>query len=181
MFGLHNAFTFEFSRADGQPGKVNTLITPIWVTLPVASSDEAKGVQLIQYSALWDTGASSSVITKKVVDDLNLKSIGMVEVTHADGKSSRNTYLIGMELPNKIGIGSVQVVEGILTGFDVLVGMDIITLGDFAITNKDNKTKMSFRVPSFKSIDFVPESNQHNFIMTQGKRKDREAYIKQHK
>jgi hypothetical protein len=33
--------------------------------------------------------------------------------------------------------------------------MNIITLGDFIISNFANKTTMSFRIPSFRKIDFV--------------------------
>jgi hypothetical protein len=32
--------------------------------------------------------------------------------------------------------------------------MDIMTQGDMAITNKDNMTTFSFRVPSLEKIDF---------------------------
>lgn len=33
--------------------------------------------------------------------------------------------------------------------------MDIISKGDFAITNVDGKTVFSFRIPSVETIDFV--------------------------
>jgi hypothetical protein len=40
--------------------------------------------------------------------------------------------------------------------FDILIGMDIITLGDFTITNAGHRTVVSFRVPpDTKHIDFV--------------------------
>ena len=35
------------------------------------------------------------------------------------------------------------------------VVMDIISMGDFAISNKDGKTVFSFRVPSLERIDFT--------------------------
>lgn len=38
---------------------------------------------------------------------------------------------------------------------DVLIGMDIINQGDFAITNQNDKTMLSFRMPSRESIDFT--------------------------
>ena len=41
----------------------------------------------------------------------------------------------------------VPVSEAELNGFDVLIGMDIITLGDMLITNAPN-TKFEFRLPS---------------------------------
>ncbi len=39
----------------------------------------------------------------------------------------------------------------------MLIGMDIIGAGDFAVTNKDGKTVMTYRYPSSKCIDFVTE------------------------
>ena len=38
---------------------------------------------------------------------------------------------------------------------DVLIGMNIITQGDFAVTNQNDKTMLSFRMPSRESIDFT--------------------------
>ena len=38
--------------------------------------------------------------------------------------------------------------------------MDIITLGDFALTNVNGNTTVSFRIPSVETIDYVKEYNQ---------------------
>ena len=46
--------------------------------------------------------------------------------------------------------------------FEILIGMDIIGLGDFAITNKNNKTTLSFCLPSLAEIDFNPLVNDYN-------------------
>jgi len=40
-----------------------------------------------------------------------------------------------------------------------LIGMDVITLGDFSITNHNGITCMSFRVPSSHEIDYVKNPN----------------------
>lgn len=40
---------------------------------------------------------------------------------------------------------------------NLLIGMDVITKGDFIITNFQGKTVMSFRVPSLSKVDFVAE------------------------
>ena len=54
----------------------------------------------------------------------------------------------------------VQVSEAVLNGFDVLIGMDIITLGDFSITNVNGKTVFSFRIPSTETVDYVQQEKQ---------------------
>jgi len=53
----------------------------------------------------------------------------------------------------------LRVTEGSIFGdSDVLIGMDIISLGDFAVTNFQEKTVFTFRIPSVERIDFVNPS-----------------------
>ena len=67
------------------------------------------------------------------------------------------TYLINISLPNGIEFASILVTEGLLSDTDVLIGMDIISKGDFAVTAFGGDTKMSFQIPSTHEIDFVQE------------------------
>jgi predicted aspartyl protease len=113
-----------------------------------------------KYLAIWDTGATGSVITKKVVDDCGLKPIGMAKVHHAQGVETTPVYLVSIVLPNKVIVPSLRVTEGKLVGnVEVLIGMDIIGLGDFAVSNKDGVTVFSYRTPSIERIDFVQQLN----------------------
>jgi hypothetical protein len=68
-----------------------------------------------------------------------------------------NTYMIDIHLVNGISFPSLHVTEGKFTDTDVLIGMDIISQGDFAITAPEGKTKFSFQVPSTHDIDFINE------------------------
>jgi hypothetical protein len=111
----------------------------------------------IKLKALWDTGAMASVISTNAVQSLGLKPIGKARVFHANGESTVGTYLINISLPNNIEFSSLLVTEGLLSDTDVLIGMDIISKGDFAITASGGDTKMSFQVPSTHEIDFVQE------------------------
>lgn len=173
----HNALTIKAK------GRAGVILTAVSISLPASSKEEAvkNGIKAKQYSGIWDTGATNSVITKKVVDDLGLKPIGVVEVCHAQGKTVANKYLVNIVLPNNVVIPVVTVTEGILNNMDMLIGMDVITLGDFSITNKDGKTTMSFRIPSCKEIDYVPESNEFNKVMRDGSRKLKEQYLLKYK
>ena len=47
--------------------------------------------------------------------------------------------------------------EGVLNGCEVLIGMDIITVGDFVVTNRNGKTVFSFQTPSTHEYDFVKQ------------------------
>jgi hypothetical protein len=44
--------------------------------------------------------------------------------------------------------------------FDVIIGMDVICVGDFSITNVAGQTCMSFRTPSCVAIDYVQEATR---------------------
>lgn len=105
-------------------------------------------------TAVWDTGAMTSVITPALAAKLGLHSLGIVKMQHANGESLVNTYMINLLLPNKMEVSTLLVMEGAMTDADVLIGMDIITLCDFAITNKGGKTTFSFDIPSTRKTDY---------------------------
>jgi hypothetical protein len=115
-----------------------------------------------QATALWDTGASATVISDTLAADLGLAPTGMVRITHAGGASTHHTYIVNVFLPNHVEILGVEVSEAPLSGFDMLIGMDIITLGDFAFTNKDGRSCFSFRMPSLADTDYTAEINRLN-------------------
>lgn len=119
------------------------------------------------YIATWDTGATNTVITSKVATELGLKPSGKVKVrgvgpAGVTQEHDSNTYLVNIFLPNNVGLAGVRVSENAVDGCDVLIGMDVITTGDLAITNHNGKTTFSFRVPPCEEIDFVAEITEHN-------------------
>jgi len=112
------------------------------------------------FNAIWDTGATGSVISQKIVDDCGLKPIGMTQVHTAGGECTCEVYLVNVELPNQIRIANVLVTKANMGTTEILIGMDIISLGDFALTHKNGKTCFSFRIPSLIHIDFVETANR---------------------
>lgn len=113
------------------------------------------------FAAIWDTGASATAISQKVVETCGLAPTGMTMVQTAAGLEPAETYVINIGLPNNVGFAMVQVTKANLgDSNDVLIGMDIISQGDFSITNKDGNTVFSFRIPSSVRIDFVKEHNE---------------------
>jgi predicted aspartyl protease len=114
------------------------------------------------WRGLWDTGASRSSITQRIVDDLNLIPVGNTNISTANGIVTVNTYFVDFGLPNGITIKDVLVSCADLgNDIDVLIGMDIIRHGDFSITNVNNKTTFSFRTPSMQEIDYVKEAKSY--------------------
>jgi len=67
-------------------------------------------------------------------------------------------YLINIALPSGKIFEAVNVVVGAnLQKNEALIGMSIINQGDFAVTNVNNKTTMSYRSPSVCRINFKTE------------------------
>lgn len=110
-----------------------------------------------EFDAIWDTGATGSVITQKVIDACGLAPTGIMEVHGVHDSQFSETFLVNIGLPNSVAFSELRVTKGNLTGADVLIGMDIINRGDFAVTNLGGTTKFSFRVPSTVHLDFVEE------------------------
>lgn len=77
---------------------------------------------------------------------------------HANGSDLVNTYMVNLYLLNQVAFQLVQVTEAKLNSIDVLIGMDIITAGDFCVSNYTGKTTFTFRVPSIRQTDYVAES-----------------------
>ena len=145
---MHSALTV---KADAI---ANVLVSDINIHIP-NTADRA------QINAIWDTGATSCAITMKVAYALKLPQTGFAQVNTANGLVTQPTFTVDIGLPNGVLIQSVLVtgVDGLSSGCEALIGMDIITLGDFSITNHNGRTCMSFRVPSSHEIDYVENIN----------------------
>ncbi len=139
-----------------QGGLLNCLISDVKVCYAFDGDASSHLANMLSLKGIWDTGATGSAITPDVVKRLDLKPVGMTRVSTANGTADQNQYLVNLMLPNGVGVRAVKVTEADLTGADVLIGMDVITLGDFSITNFNRNTVMSFRVPSCYEVDFVP-------------------------
>ena len=159
------AFTLANSAILGQ------LITPCEVSAAYNPSTLSGSAPIRkQFMGLWDTGASGTVITNRVATALGLVPSGMCKSYHAQGVSNVNTYFVNIILLNGIQVHSLRVFEGNLPGgIDLLIGMDIISLGDFSITHKNGGTVFSFQIPSTHEYDFVKQVQ--NGVGTKQKRK----------
>lgn len=116
--------------------------------------------------SLWDTGATNSCISINVVRNLALHSIGQINVQTPTGEETVDLYLVNITLPNDIVIENTSVCGSKIAdqGIDLLIGMDIISRGDFVVTNRDGKTLFSFCTPSVHTIDFAKEIAAQNVV-----------------
>ncbi len=127
---------------------------------PVADPQAAHPQWYGPFRAIWDTGATNSVITQKVVDDCGLLPTGMTITHGVHGEQAAETYLCNLRLPNGVAFSNIGVTKGSLGDAHILLGMDVISSGDFAVTNFEGRTVMSFRTPSTRCIDFVKEHRE---------------------
>ena len=105
--------------------------------------------------SLWDTGASVSLISARVAKVLGLVSIGKSGVSgYNEGIDVKDTYFVHVGLPTGDIVTNIMAMEFDSDEYDVVIGMDVIGRGDLAVTNPDDKTTFSFRIPSEVEIDF---------------------------
>jgi len=69
--------------------------------------------------------------------------------------------MVNIGLANGVQFAIIKVSKANLgAANDVLIGMDVISQGDFSITNENGNTVFSFRVPSAHTVDFVKQHNE---------------------
>lgn len=144
-----------------------TVLTTKCVIFPACnvdslSEEEKAKINGKEYTAIWDTGATNSAVTQRVIDEMSLVNVGFVPTNHAGGEDITPTYFVNIGLPNQIVFSLLKVNRVKLQGADILIGMDIINRGDLSITNVGGKTTFSFRIPSLETIDYTGRISKKN-------------------
>ena len=127
------------------PGLIRSIITPARV---MNLSSEKK----LKVRALWDTGATNTMISKKIATTLALKKTGEISVRSFAGEKSVSEYYLRLLLSGGFA-KDLQVLElSEIKEADILIGMDIIGYGDFLFTLKRehniSRAKIYFMSPS---------------------------------
>ena len=101
-------------------------------------------------------------VARCLTDACGLKPIRSGYTQGVHGVQKTEAYVVNLYLPDKLVFYELTVVKVKATDvwWDVLVGMDILTTGDFALTNKGGVTMFSFRYPSRTHIDFNKECHE---------------------
>jgi len=132
-------------------GITDELNTPISI-IPIYTTDALFQNVPFEAEALWDTGATDSCIKPALWERLKLCPIesGRTELVGIGGNVTADLTLVDLLLTPVLEIASCPVY---ITDFpgdaDILIGMDIIGMGDFVVCNTDNKTSFSFAMPPF--------------------------------
>jgi hypothetical protein len=158
----------------GYNGISPQITTSVLVSTPKALLSSGQAAAKDNCLAIWDTGATGSAITELTAKKLNLIPHSIRQVSGLGGTVTKSLYLIDIVLPNNVQILDLPVTEidnptdangNKVDSFGVLIGMDIITMGDFSVTNFEGKTVMTFRMPSQHKLDYVKKINSVNDVI----------------
>jgi hypothetical protein len=128
-------------------GIPNEIVTAVHL-YPTSATDTIP----LTTKAVWDTGAQQSVITPYIAKKLNLQPIGQIVVDGATGKGFSDIVILTLEIPDH---GTHKNLEVAVCPFNtdpdsdmqMLIGMDIISQGDFVLSNGGGYTLFSFAAP----------------------------------
>jgi hypothetical protein len=100
-----------------------------------------------QYVCIWDTGSMETIISDKVVSDINPDKQGWVNINTIHGETRSDKYILQLSLEGhsqsiKINPASF----GKSREFDIIIGMDIIRHGLFIL----DKGKFSFTIEQLR-------------------------------
>jgi hypothetical protein len=160
----HRAFTIEYERL------TNEISTPVRLE-PVYTTDKSLLGTQTEIEALWDTGAAMTCVKPSLRDRLKLRQSELVEpiiMSGIGGDIEAEGTLVSIWLAPNFGIELCPVYIADFPGDEeLLIGMDIITMGDFAICNVNGKTSFSFAVPPFP--DRINLANKADTVNKQNK------------
>lgn len=128
------------------------IITDCFVMMPDGVTNEKGERRYCRIeNAVWDTGATNTIISPEIVKVLGLKPSGKCQVSSYGNDVEVNTYMIDLGFQNGYKITNLQVLSGEgheNLDYDVLIGMDVITKGDFCVTTIHGETSFFFRMPA---------------------------------
>jgi len=146
-------------------GVTDELTTPVGI-VPLYTTGPAACEAPFKIEALWDTGAMSTFIKPALWDRLKLRPLenGHTRFAGVGGIVEADVSLVNLFLTSELMIECCPVYVADFPGSaDILIGMDIIGMGDFAVCNTDGKTSFSFVVPSFPNrINFTDQAEAAN-------------------
>jgi hypothetical protein len=146
----HYAFDAEF------PTVVRELVTDV----SIFPSPNSQGIKTY---AVWDTGATHSVLSPKIANNLQLIPIDSSLVSGINHSQYADIVIASIGLANGLLLPDIRFSVCDIPGTDVLIGMDIIMMGDFAISNGDGKTLFSFAIPPFKNkVSYTEKADSIN-------------------
>lgn len=99
----------------------------------------------VSAKGLWDTGTSTTVITPAIAARLKLPIVGGMNMNGLGGRQQAGMTIAYFRFPNRTVVGPIRMAVHELPSTDVLIGMDIISMGTLLLERKpDGGTKFTF-------------------------------------
>ena len=135
---MKDYFQFIFS-ADKETSEI---ATPLYLKKHGEINGEQKA------NAIWDTGATSSMISAAMAKKMQLTPSGTMQIAGVHGVQNARCYYVDIVFGNGFTIPSVKVSEASdFGGFDLLIGMDIIGQGALVLDGTQDSLNVRFQFP----------------------------------
>ena len=104
---------------------------------------------MMAVNVLWDTGSTESLISEKIVKMIEPILKNKSKYVTRDVVIECETYAVSLSLSDEITFRDVLMKKADLSdkNVDIIIGMDIISRGDFEIRNYNNLVEFAFRIP----------------------------------
>ncbi len=114
------------------------ILSKVWI-----SNDDL----INQYVCIWDTGSMETIISDKVLSELNPDKHGWVIINTIHGQKRSDKYILQLSLEGHTQSIKINPASfGKSREFDIIIGMDIIKHGLFIL----DKGKLSFTIDMLK-------------------------------
>ena len=143
---MGNAFTFKlpYLRENGPTCQI--VLKPSDPTITELHL-EKQAVPAVTVLALIDTGASTTAISRKVVERLSLVARGTAKVYTSNRSSEiRNTFDVALEFDTDAYIPLLRVLDANLSdhSIDCLIGRDVLQYGVLIYNGREKEITLSF-------------------------------------
>jgi hypothetical protein len=131
----------------------NGILRDIRVPIVVVNPARKRSFEVV---GIIDTGCNTTCISRRLIRTLELQQKGIATSKNSSAREEISLLFDAVfVLPQNIQTPLLRVADfSRKAEFEVLIGMDIITSCDLAITNDAGNTVVSFRKPHGPYIDF---------------------------
>lgn len=116
------------------------------LTCDIDVNSTASDTASFRTKALWDTGASMSCISEKLVQRMGIVPVDTGMAVSVIGKKTVSYYIVNAQLAPGMVFRHLKVACLPMMDHDVdfIIGMDMISEGNFNLINSDGKTTLTY-------------------------------------
>lgn len=96
--------------------------------------------------AVWDTGATTTILCRRLIDELKPEPFRKGGMAGIGGNVEVETYLVHVAPPTGDVITYIEAMAHDFEDYDAIIGMDVITYGDFHVDSIGGKTMVTFQL-----------------------------------